>query len=180
MKKILLILIIPGYLLGQTHHLDTNVLHMSGNNINSDIAINTFYNSIDTCNISWSIISDSLPSNWEFSICFPDCHNVGIVNGSGQFLPNEKSYLNCHMYPNGVYGEGVVKMEIITNNTYRDTVTWYGQVNLSSEIEKTNYTDECKLIKITDIYGRDSDYNSNKLLIYIYSNGRVEKKILIK
>lgn len=180
MKKALLLLIVPGYLFSQTHYIDTNMLFMSGNNVNSDIAINTFYNSIDTCNISWNIISDSLPTNWEFSICFPDCNNVGVVNGSGQFLPNEKSYLNCHMYPNGAIGEGVVKMEIITNNIYRDTVIWYGQVGLSLDIEKTNYTDQYKLIKITDIHGRNASYNSNKLLIYIYSNGKVEKKINLK
>ena len=180
MKKALLLLIVPGYLFSQTHYIDTNMLFMSGNNVNSDIAINTFYNSIDTCNISWNIISDSLPTNWEFSICFPDCNNVGVVNGSGQFLPNEKSYLNCHMYPNGTFGEGVVKMEIVTNNIYRDTVIWYGQVSLSSNIENTNHTDQYKLIKITDIYGREVNYNSNKLLIYIYSNGIVEKKINFK
>ena len=180
MKKILLILIIPGYLFSQTHYLDTNVLYMSGNNVNSDIAINTFYNSVDTCNISWSIINDSLPTNWSFSICFPDCYNVGVVNGSGQFLPNEKFYLNCHMYPNGTFGEGVVKMEIVTNNIYRDTVIWYGQVNLFSNLENANSTDQYKLIKITDILGREDNNYNNKLLIYRYSDGRIVKKINLK
>ena len=180
MKKILLIIIMPGYLFSQTHYLDTNVLYMSGNNVNSDIAINTFYNSIDTCNISWSIISDSLPANWDFSICFPDCYNVGVVNGSGQFLPNEKSYLNCHMYPNGTFGEGVVKMEIVTNNIYRDTVIWYGYVNLFSNLENANSTDQYKLIKITDVLGREANNDNNKLLIYRYSDGRIVKKINLK
>ena len=180
MKKILLLLLIPGCLVAQTHFIDTNVLHMSGDNVNDDIAANTFYNSIDTCDISWSIINDSLPTGWEFSICFPDCHNIGVVNETALFLPNEKSYLNCHMYPNGIYGEGIVQMEIITNNTYRDTVTWIGQVNLSSDVENPDPKNKSKLIKVTDIFGRDiTDYN-NKLLIYIYSNGKVEKKINLK
>ena len=75
MKQILLILIIPGYLFSQTHYIDTNVLYMSGNNINSDIAINTFYNSIDTCNISWNIIYDSMR---KLGISYvSDCHNIG-------------------------------------------------------------------------------------------------------
>ena len=177
MKQILLILIIPGYLFSQTHYIDTNILYMSGNNIDSDIAINTFYNSIDTCNISWNIIYDSMPTSWEFSICFPDCHNIGVVNGSDLLLPNEKSYLNCHMYPNGTFGEGVVKMEIVTNNIHRDTITWYGQINLSLNSENLNSTNRYKLTKVIDVYGRNTtDYN-NKLLIYIYSDGRVEKKI---
>ena len=180
MKKTLLLLLIPGFLVAQTHFIDTHILHMNGNDVNNDIAINTYYNSIDTCDITWSIISDSLPSGWEFSICFPNCHNIGVVNGADLFLPNEKSYLNCHMYPNGVYGEGIVQMEIITNNTYRDTITWNGQVYLSSDIENSNSIVESKLIKITDIFGRDiNDYN-NKLLIYIYSDGKIEKKINLK
>lgn len=170
----------PGYLLCQTHYLDTNVLYMSGSNVNSDIAINTFYNSIDTCNISWGIISDSLPTNWEFSICFPDCHNIGVINGSDQFLPNEKSYLNCHMYPNGTFGEGVVKMEIVTNNIYRDTLIWYGQVNLSSNVENSNSKDQYKLIKITNILGQEIPYRKNTPIFYIYDDGTVEKKIIIE
>ena len=177
MKKILLLLLFPGCLIAQAHFIDTNILHMSGYDVNDDIAVNTFYNSIDTCDISWSIINDSLPTEWEFSICFPDCHNIGVVNETALFLPNEKSYLNCHMYPNGSYGEGIVQMEIITNNTYRDTITWIGQVYLSSDLESHNSSNESKLIKVTDIFGRDiTDYNS-RLLIYIYSNGKVEKKI---
>ena len=180
MKKILLLLLIPGCLVAQTHYIDTNILYMIGNDVNDDIAVNTFYNSIDTCDISWSIINDSMPTGWEFSICFPDCHNIGVVNDAALFLPNEKPYLNCHMYPNGLYGEGIVQMEIITNNTYRDTITWIGQVNLSSDIEKPNSLVESKLIKITDIFGRDmTDYNSG-LLIYIYNNGKIEKKINLK
>ena len=120
------------------------------------------------------------PTNWEFSICFPDCHNVGVINGSDLLLPNVKSYLNCHMYPNGTFGEGVVKMEILTNNIYRDTIIWYGQVNLSSNIENQNSSDQYKLTKVTDIYGRETSKHNNKLLIYIYSNGKVEKKFNLK
>ena len=180
MKKTLLLLLIPGFLVAQTHFIDTHILYMNGNDVNNDIAINTFYNSVDTCDISWSIISDSLPSGWEFSICFPNCHNIGVVNGTDLFLPNEKSYLNCQMYPNGVYGEGILQMEIITNNTYRDTITWNGQVYLASDIESSNSIAESKLIKITDIFGRDITDYKNRLLIYLYSDGKIEKKINLK
>ena len=70
--------------------------------------------------------------------------------------------------------------EIITNNTYRDTITWNGQIYLASDIENSNSIVESKLIKITDIFGRDiNDYN-NRLLIYIYSDGKIEKKINLK
>ena len=44
---------------------------------------------------------------------FPDCHNIGVINETAPLLPNEKSYLNCHMYPNGVYGEGIVQWKLL-------------------------------------------------------------------
>ena len=49
-----------------------------------------------------------------------------------------------------------------------------------SDIENSNSIVESKLIKITDIFGRDiNDYN-NRLLIYIYNDGKIEKKINLK
>ena len=84
------------------------------------------------------------------------------------------------MYPNGTFGEGVVKMEIVTNNIYRDTLIWYGQVNLSSNVENSNSKDQYKLIKITNILGQEIPYRKNTPIFYIYDDGTVEKKIIIE
>tara|TARA_B110000444_G_C18473512_1_gene425799 strand:- start:35 stop:499 length:465 start_codon:yes stop_codon:yes gene_type:complete len=152
---------------------------MSSSSASNDISINTFYNSIDTCNITWNILSDSMPDNWEFSICFPDCHNIGIISGQSVFMPNEKSYLNCHMYQNGQYGQGWVQMEIITNNIYRDTVRWVGEVSIVSDLESFEVnTNKRKLVCVTDIYGRKSNQKNNIVLLYHFSNGEVEKKLI--
>ena len=35
-----------------------------------DISINTFYNTYDTCEVSWTVIKDSMPSNWGVSFVF--------------------------------------------------------------------------------------------------------------
>ena len=43
-----------------------------------------------------------------------------------------------------------------------------------------NYTTSKKLLKVTDILGRDTTPKSNTLLFYIYSDGTVEKKIIIE
>ena len=85
------------------------------------------------------------------------------------------------MYPNGVYGEGVVQMEVVTNNMYRDTIS-YGQVKPTTNIESLKHKHSHKLTKITDVYGRDvSDYkNKNQPLFYIYDEGTVEKLSLNK
>ena len=37
-----------------------------------------------------------------------------------------------------------------------------------------------ELIKVVDLLGRDSNEENNRILFYLYSNGTVEKKIIIK
>ena len=81
MKKLLLFLIIvPMIGFGQTHSIDKYSMQMSGNTLDNDISVNTFYNAFDTCNISWVIIKDSMPLEWDFSFCFPDCYAQGVTS----------------------------------------------------------------------------------------------------
>ena len=135
MKYFLIFFFLPLFLISQTHNIDQHNMNMYGDVIENDISINTFYNSLDSCDISWSIIKDSMPSQWEFSICFPACYPIGVVNQQNLFLPNENNYLNCHIYPNGQVGNGIVQMQIVTNNLYIDTVTWNGVINNSTNID---------------------------------------------
>ena len=37
-----------------------------------------------------------------------------------------------------------------------------------------------RLILITDIFGRETKVNTNKLLFFIYDNGTVDKKIILE
>ena len=41
-------------------------------------------------------------------------------------------------------------------------------------------SEKSKLIKITDILGKETKTASNKILLYIYSDGTVERKIKLK
>ena len=178
MKKILLILLcLPFIGFGQSYSIDQHNLQMYGNANDPDISINTYYNTLDTCIISWNIITDSMPSQWEFSICFPTCFNIGITSGQDFFNPNEQAYLNCHMYPNGQVGYGVVQMEIISNNLYKDTITWIGSISSTSFVAE--HITNRKLLKIKDLLGRETK-NINQPLFYIYDDGTVEKRVVIE
>ena len=66
MKYILFIFFLPLCLISQTHYIDQHNMYMYGDVIENDISINTYYNSLDSCDISWSIIKDSMPSQWSF------------------------------------------------------------------------------------------------------------------
>ena len=178
MKKLLLILLcLPMIGFGQIHSIDQHNLQMYGNTNDNDISINTYYNSLDTCSISWNIIKDSLPSQWEFSICFPLCYVVGIVNSQNLIYPNEQTYLNCHMYANGQVGNGVIQMEITTNNLYKDTITWTGSISNVSFVSE--HTTNKELLKVTDLLGRETK-QTNQPLFYIYDDRTVEKRIVIE
>ena len=182
-KKLLLILIaLPMIGFGQMHTIDQHNLQMYGNTNDNDISINTYYNALDTCSISWNIIKDSLPSQWEFSICFPNCYVIGIVNSQNLIYPNEQAYLNCHMYANGQSGNGIIQMEITTNNLHKDTVTWLGSISNISSSDPLNVIDfeSTQLIKVIDIFGRETKGTKNEVLFYIYNDGTVEKRIVIK
>tara|TARA_B100001758_G_scaffold247921_1_gene268563 strand:+ start:6048 stop:6599 length:552 start_codon:yes stop_codon:yes gene_type:complete len=161
---------------GQTHFINEYDMQMYGNVNDADISINTFYNTFDTCNVSWKIITDSLPSQWEFSICFPSCFLIGVTSSQDLFLPDDQAYLNCHMYPHGQVGNGIVQMEITTNNLYKDTITWTGYISNISAI--TEFNKKRKLIKATDLLGRETK-QKNQPLLYLYDNGTVEKRIVI-
>ena len=43
-----------------------------------------------------------------------------------------------------------------------------------------HFTDKKKLIKIIDLFGRETALEANKLLLYIYSDGTIEKKYITK
>ena len=115
MRKIFLFsfIIFTQNLFSQTHSIEDLVVELSGNASNSDFSNNTYYHAYDSCDISWRIISDSIPDGWLFSFCFPICYSPGISLASHVFSNNSVQYLNCHIYRNNIAGSGLIYMEIM-------------------------------------------------------------------
>lgn len=179
-KQITLILIIfSSYAFSQTHSIDQVFINLTDDCNVSDFYGNTFYNAYDTLDISWQIIESTMPSQWSFSNCFPNCYNPGVTYGTNNFLPNSQQYLNCHFYPNNTAGTGIVKMEIVTNQQFIDTVTWIGVATSSASIDEGLYDPKSNSeLMIFDVTGkRIDDFLINKLNIVIYDDGKVEKFI---
>ena len=95
MRKIFisLFIIFTQNLFSQTHSIEDLVVELSGNASNSDFSNNTYYYAYDSCNISWEIISESIPDGWDFSFCFPICYSPGVTSGSHVFLNNSIDWL---------------------------------------------------------------------------------------
>tara|TARA_B100001248_G_scaffold151998_1_gene114206 strand:- start:3690 stop:4235 length:546 start_codon:yes stop_codon:yes gene_type:complete len=181
MKKILVLFtLLPIFCFGQSHTINQHQIPMLGTTNDPDLTANTYYNAHDTCNVSWNIIKDSMPSNWEFSICFPNCYPIGVINGQDIFLPNESAYLNCHMYHYGSPGFGIVQMQILTNDQVMDTVTWTGTVELFTSTNSISSNKNKKIINVINVVGKQTKISQNSFLIYVYDDGTFEKKILVE
>ena len=108
---------------------------------------------IDTCYVEWEIIKRLIPVEWEISFCFPNCNPTGIVNGQYTFSPNQQGYLNAHIYPNNVLGEGQIEMKIVTNFNEVDTVAWNFMVSHFTSVENIeNYYNSA--YEIYDLNGK--------------------------
>ena len=66
-----------------------------------------------------------------------------------------------------------------TLTSFYDTYKFY--LNSSSTTDLGEYTISTKkILKITDVLGRETKGNKNELFFYIYDDGTVEKKIIIE
>jgi hypothetical protein len=184
MKKLvgLLFLALNFCAYSQTYTIDETLINLTDECSVSDFYQNTYYNAIDSVDVSWQIIESTMPDEWSFSNCFPNCYNPGVTSGTSVFTANSQQYLNCHFYPNNTPGTGVVKMEITTNQQFIDTVTWIGVATAPSEIAE-NYFDIVNNEEVTlfDISGkRLNGTQNNQLNIILFSNGKFEKRYIIK
>ena len=130
--KCTLLLIVPFTTSAQSHSIDQKIINLSDVYTVNDFYKNTYYNAIDSVDVSWEIIEHTMPEEWSFSNCFPSCNPVGVISGLNNFPANSSQYLNCHFYPNNTPGMGMVKMLIITNQIHLDTVTWIGTADSNS------------------------------------------------
>ena len=131
----LLLGLMPVLAFGQSHSIDQHELFMSGTVEDLDININTYYNAIDAVQVEWSIVETDVPEGWEYSFCFPNCHPIGVVEANAQFPAASEQYLNCHVYPNGIAGAGILRMQLTTNGAAQDTVTWHATIDAVSGLE---------------------------------------------
>ena len=168
-------------LFSQSHLVQDHLVELTGNASNTDFSNNTYYFAYDSCDVSWQVIRDSIPDGWEFSFCFPNCYEPGVNSGSKLFLNNTEQYLNCHIYPNNVPGQGIIEMEIITNGIYRDTVVWRGTAINNLSLNGLIHNSPQKILKIYNIEGKIlAQPLKNQILFIEYENGIVEKRIFIK
>ena len=179
-KKIISILLIAQFsAVSQTHIIEKKNLQAFGHTTDFDFSKSTFYNSYDTCAVSWRLIKDSMPFQWDISICFPTCYPVGVTNAQDTFLPLSKVFLNAHFYPNFVAGEGYMQMQITTNLNIIDTVTWYGIASETSNIESFFLKNKHEWVEIFDINGRKVESFEKRKMFFVRTRANNFKSIYV-
>lgn len=163
------------------YSIDDHYLEVTDVSTAADFYANTYFNADQALTVKWTIVQDSMPSQWEFSNCFPSCYYPGTTTGSATFEAGSQQYLNCHFYPNNVAGEGLVKMEITINNSIVDTVTWRGIASAVTDISQWYNSSSNPVVAIYNLYGQKLDkIEANQVHILQYKDGTVRKSINVR
>ena len=118
----------------------------------------------DTINVTVNLVNDSANlDNWYISQGLPTTGN------SINCLFEDQLYWKIDTFPNGTpYGFWT----FIYENLGVD-------LNIPTGIDNS-VVENKRLIKVVDILGRENNGERNKLLLFIYDDGTIEKKILLK
>ena len=142
MKQYLFLFLFPFLANSQVFTVENNYIEFSDDYAVDNFSANTFLNTFSEVSISYEIIVDSMPSEWDFQNCFPTCHPINTYFIDPITFPADSSvYLNGHFYPNNIIGEGLIVMELSAQHgLYLDTVTWreeaVSELNLEEDFFK--------------------------------------------
>lgn len=107
------------------------------------LTISQVNNTTDTLYFKWEKISESVPSNWEASVCDNFvCYTVLMDSGAtNPVYPTESGFILLHVTPHVTYGTAIIRYAIwdIENPTRRDTLTFITTVNEPSGISETEH-----------------------------------------
>ena len=97
---------------------------------------------------------------------------------------------NTNLYPFKCYGNPNLGCINVDDATYSnanwflwfdndiDPQNYFSENCIPTSIQE--YTNNIKILKVTDLFGRENSGDKNKPLFYIYDDGTVEKKIIIE
>ena len=141
-----------------------NIVHQDTIVDQQTIAFGHNWSLTDTINVTVHFVNDSANlDNWYISEGLP------LTGESINCLFEDQIYWHIDTFPNGTpYGSWT----FIHNNPGVDQ-------NTQTAIDNHSVNNK-SLIKIIDLLGRETDIETNKLLLYIYSDGTIEKKYITK
>ena len=175
MKKnvlfVFILLTIQSFATAQSFNIDQNIVNIDACTACTGPASNTNLNALEDATLSWSIVDTDIPEGWEFSNCFPNCYEIGVTSGILNITSGQQYYLNCHVYPNEIAGEGSITMQITDNSGTIEEVTWNAVIGSAGFFENIFDQDELTIKAIYNLQGEQiPELLKNQLQIVVYSD----------
>ncbi|MBP7388752.1 MAG: T9SS type A sorting domain-containing protein [Chitinophagales bacterium] len=98
-------------------------------------------NTADTLYFQWKKVSESVPANWEASVCDNEVCYVSLVDSgtTNPVFPTEAGFILLHVTPHVNYGTAIIRYAIwdINNPILKDTLTFITTATAPSAITET-------------------------------------------
>ena len=164
-----ILLIFQSHTYAQSFNVDQNIVDIDACTGCTGPASNTYLNALSNTMLSWSIIDTDIPEGWEFSNCFPNCYAIGVTSGVLNITAGQQYYLNCHVYPNEIAGEGSITMQITDNSGTVEEVTWNAIIGTAGLIDNILDQDELTIKAIYNLQGQQiPELLKNQLQIVVF------------
>ena len=151
---LLIFLLTHSYTYAQSFSVVQNIVDIDACTACTGPASNTYLNALEDATLNWSIVATDIPEGWDFSNCFPNCYEIGVTSGVLNITSGQQYYLNCHVYPNEIAGEGSITMQITDNNGTIEEVTWNAIIGSAGLIDNILDEDELTIKAIYNLQGQ--------------------------
>ena len=159
----------------------TGLLHVGGENITDLTGIEDFINlTILNCeNNQLTSLDISNNINLYFLVCKNNnLLSLDLRNGNNNQFDSLWTYGNPNLTCISV-DDSIYSTNNWTVNQLIDAQHYFSN-NCSGTTEIQEHTTNKKLLKVTDLLGRETKGTKNEILFYIYDDGTVEKRIVIE
>ena len=168
---VFILLTVQNYATAQSFNIDQNIVNIDACTACTGPASNTNLNGLEDAVLNWSIVDTDIPEGWEFSNCFPNCYEIGVTSGVLNITSGQQYYLNCHVYPNEIAGEGSITMQITDNNGTVESVTWNAIIGSAGLIDNILDEDKLTMKAIYNLQGQQiPELMKNQLQIVVFSD----------
>lgn len=176
-----ILLTVQSYTYAQSFNVDQNIVDIDACTACTGPASNTYLNALEDATLSWSIVDTDIPEGWDFSNCFPNCYEIGVTSGVLNITSGQQYYLNCHVYPNEIAGEGSITMQITDNSGTVEEVTWNAIIGSAGLIDNILDEDELTIKAIYNLQGQQiPELLKNQLQIIVYSDNSRKQIFIIE
>ena len=185
MKKnvlfVFILLTIQSFATAQSFNIDQNIVNIDACTACTGPASNTNLNALEDATLNWLIVDTDIPEGWEFSNCFPNCYDIGVTSGVLNITSGQQYYLNCHVYPNEIAGEGSITMQITDNNGTVEEVTWNAIIGSAGLIDNILDDDKLTIKAIYNLQGEQiPELLKNQLQIIVFSDNSRKQVFIIE